>query len=144
MSKRILAHPFFVLFKRSRGSCPLLLRLASPEGQGEGELRSERRDTPFTLFATASIHAKDRCQFVLHPYSTDHVAYIVGKMGSQFERDIVVDKEPFFFALVSFAAYKSIRPNERKGQWFEAFARKVSDTTYNPMVSIPLAMVSIP
>lgn len=40
--------------------------------------------------------------------------------------------------------YKSIRPNERKGQWFEAFARKVSDTTYNPMVSIPLAMVSIP
>lgn len=96
MSKRILAHPFFVLFKRSRGSCPLLLCLASPEGQGEGELRSERRDTPFTLFATASIHAKDRCQFVLHPYSTDHVAYIVGKMGTQFERNIMVDKEPFF------------------------------------------------
>ena len=87
---------FFVLFKRSRGSCPLLLCLASPEGQGEGELRSERRDTPFALLSTASIHAKEHCQFVLHPYSTDHVAYIVGKKGTQFERNTVVDKEPFF------------------------------------------------
>lgn len=103
MSKRILAHPFFVLFKRSRGSCPLLLCLASPEGQGEGELRSERRDKSFALLSTASIHAKEHCQFVLHPYSTDHVAYIVGKMGTQFERNTVVDKEPIdgvFYALI--------------------------------------------